>query len=212
MNPSSSSASPPGSIGDGWPRAKSPNGSSSVNWPPGTVCPRRAGGGVQQGGRWASTGTPPGTARCGPEPRQEEGMEAALRRGGPVGTGPVSRAVLPRVGREVTASWRTGLEWCWGTTRHAARLARACCGAPDSAHPADFLLRNGSAGPATWSVQGYPCVWCSCFDPQELLVISSTTWATAPSARTPHPFVLGPCSLLGFFSCTCKLSLTDSFC
>lgn len=35
MNSSTSPASPPGSIGDGWPRAKSPNGSSSVNWPPG---------------------------------------------------------------------------------------------------------------------------------------------------------------------------------
>ncbi|XP_078201059.1 trinucleotide repeat-containing gene 6A protein isoform X34 [Callithrix jacchus] len=34
MNSSTSPASPPGSIGDGWPRAKSPNGSSSVNWPP----------------------------------------------------------------------------------------------------------------------------------------------------------------------------------
>ncbi|XP_043834486.1 trinucleotide repeat-containing gene 6A protein isoform X4 [Dromiciops gliroides] len=34
MNSSNSPASPPGSIGDGWPRAKSPNGSSSVNWPP----------------------------------------------------------------------------------------------------------------------------------------------------------------------------------
>lgn len=38
MNSSNSPASPPGSIGDGWPRAKSPNGSSSVNWPPG-MCP-----------------------------------------------------------------------------------------------------------------------------------------------------------------------------
>lgn len=37
MNSSTSPASPPGSIGDGWPRAKSPNGSSSVNWPPGKV-------------------------------------------------------------------------------------------------------------------------------------------------------------------------------
>ncbi|XP_062999400.1 trinucleotide repeat-containing gene 6A protein isoform X1 [Elgaria multicarinata webbii] len=34
MNSSNSPASPPGSIGDSWPRAKSPNGSSSVNWPP----------------------------------------------------------------------------------------------------------------------------------------------------------------------------------
>uniref|UniRef100_A0A8D0L776 Trinucleotide repeat containing adaptor 6A n=1 Tax=Sphenodon punctatus TaxID=8508 RepID=A0A8D0L776_SPHPU len=34
MNSSNSPASPPGSIGDGWSRAKSPNGSSSVNWPP----------------------------------------------------------------------------------------------------------------------------------------------------------------------------------
>ncbi|XP_013360255.1 PREDICTED: trinucleotide repeat-containing gene 6A protein isoform X7 [Chinchilla lanigera] len=34
VNSSTSPASPPGSIGDGWPRAKSPNGSSSVNWPP----------------------------------------------------------------------------------------------------------------------------------------------------------------------------------
>lgn len=39
MNSSNSPASPPGSIGDGWPRAKSPNGSSSVNWPPGTAQP-----------------------------------------------------------------------------------------------------------------------------------------------------------------------------
>ena len=39
MNSSNSPASPPGSIGDGWPRAKSPNGSSSVNWPPGTPAP-----------------------------------------------------------------------------------------------------------------------------------------------------------------------------
>lgn len=39
MNSSTSPASPPGSIGDGWPRAKSPNGSSSVNWPPGKVLP-----------------------------------------------------------------------------------------------------------------------------------------------------------------------------
>lgn len=38
MNSSTSPASPPGSIGDGWPRAKSPNGSSSVNWPPGMCC------------------------------------------------------------------------------------------------------------------------------------------------------------------------------
>lgn len=38
MNSSTSPASPPGSIGDGWPRAKSPNGSSSVNWPPGMQC------------------------------------------------------------------------------------------------------------------------------------------------------------------------------
>lgn len=38
MNSSTSPASPPGSIGDGWPRAKSPNGSSSVNWPPGMRC------------------------------------------------------------------------------------------------------------------------------------------------------------------------------
>lgn len=37
MNSSTSPASPPGSIGDGWPRAKSPNGSSSVNWPPGKM-------------------------------------------------------------------------------------------------------------------------------------------------------------------------------
>lgn len=35
MSSSNSPASPPGSVGDGWPRAKSPNGSSSVNWPPG---------------------------------------------------------------------------------------------------------------------------------------------------------------------------------
>ncbi|KAJ7305906.1 hypothetical protein JRQ81_010272 [Phrynocephalus forsythii] len=34
MDSSSSPASPPGPIGDGWSRAKSPNGSSSVNWPP----------------------------------------------------------------------------------------------------------------------------------------------------------------------------------
>ncbi|XP_053550853.1 trinucleotide repeat-containing gene 6A protein isoform X2 [Bombina bombina] len=34
MNSSNSPSSPPGSIGDGWPSAKSPNGSSSVNWPP----------------------------------------------------------------------------------------------------------------------------------------------------------------------------------
>ncbi|XP_044308459.1 trinucleotide repeat-containing gene 6A protein isoform X2 [Varanus komodoensis] len=34
VNSSHASASPPGSIGDGWPRAKSPNGPSSVNWPP----------------------------------------------------------------------------------------------------------------------------------------------------------------------------------
>ncbi|XP_063170723.1 trinucleotide repeat-containing gene 6A protein isoform X2 [Candoia aspera] len=34
MSSSNSPASPPGSVGDGWPRAKSPNGSSSVNWPP----------------------------------------------------------------------------------------------------------------------------------------------------------------------------------
>lgn len=39
LNSSNSPASPPGSIGDGWPRAKSPNGSSSVNWPPGTALP-----------------------------------------------------------------------------------------------------------------------------------------------------------------------------
>lgn len=37
LNSSNSPASPPGSIGDGWSRAKSPNGSSSVNWPPGTA-------------------------------------------------------------------------------------------------------------------------------------------------------------------------------
>lgn len=37
MNSSTSPASPPGSVGDGWPRAKSPNGSSSVNWPPGKM-------------------------------------------------------------------------------------------------------------------------------------------------------------------------------
>lgn len=36
MNASSSPLSPPGSVGDGWPnRAKSPHGSSNVNWPPG---------------------------------------------------------------------------------------------------------------------------------------------------------------------------------
>ncbi|XP_073492622.1 trinucleotide repeat-containing gene 6A protein isoform X4 [Aquarana catesbeiana] len=34
MNSSNSPSSPPGSIGDGWPSAKSPNGSSSVSWPP----------------------------------------------------------------------------------------------------------------------------------------------------------------------------------
>ncbi|MBN3306872.1 TNR6A protein, partial [Amia calva] len=35
MNTSSSPVSPPGSVGDGWPnRAKSPHGSSNVNWPP----------------------------------------------------------------------------------------------------------------------------------------------------------------------------------
>ncbi|XP_042293656.1 trinucleotide repeat-containing gene 6A protein [Sceloporus undulatus] len=34
MNSSNSPASPPGPIGDGWSRAKSPNSSSSVNWPP----------------------------------------------------------------------------------------------------------------------------------------------------------------------------------
>lgn len=39
VNSSTSPASPPGSIGDGWPRAKSPNGSSSVNWPPGKMRP-----------------------------------------------------------------------------------------------------------------------------------------------------------------------------
>ncbi|KAF7237510.1 Trinucleotide repeat-containing gene 6A protein, partial [Varanus komodoensis] len=38
VNSSHASASPPGSIGDGWPRAKSPNGPSSVNWPPGESC------------------------------------------------------------------------------------------------------------------------------------------------------------------------------
>ncbi|XP_066496446.1 trinucleotide repeat-containing gene 6A protein isoform X3 [Tiliqua scincoides] len=34
LNSSNSPASPPGSIGDSWPCAKSPNSSSSVNWPP----------------------------------------------------------------------------------------------------------------------------------------------------------------------------------
>lgn len=34
MNSSASPASPPASAGDGWPRAKSPSGSSSANWPP----------------------------------------------------------------------------------------------------------------------------------------------------------------------------------
>ncbi|XP_067318583.1 trinucleotide repeat-containing gene 6A protein-like isoform X6 [Anolis sagrei] len=34
MNGSNSLASPPGPIGEGWSRAKSPSGSSSVNWPP----------------------------------------------------------------------------------------------------------------------------------------------------------------------------------
>ncbi|CAI9537538.1 unnamed protein product, partial [Staurois parvus] len=34
MNSSNAPSSPPGSIGDGWPSAKSPNGSSSVSWPP----------------------------------------------------------------------------------------------------------------------------------------------------------------------------------
>lgn len=35
MNTSNSPVSPPGSVGDGWPnRAKSPHGSSNVNWPP----------------------------------------------------------------------------------------------------------------------------------------------------------------------------------
>ncbi|KAM4023730.1 trinucleotide repeat-containing gene 6A protein isoform 2-T2 [Anomaloglossus baeobatrachus] len=34
MNSSNSPSSPPGTIGEGWPSAKSPNGSSSVNWPP----------------------------------------------------------------------------------------------------------------------------------------------------------------------------------
>lgn len=35
INSSASPASPPAPVGDGWPRAKSPSGSSSVNWPPG---------------------------------------------------------------------------------------------------------------------------------------------------------------------------------
>ncbi|XP_069065791.1 trinucleotide repeat-containing gene 6A protein isoform X2 [Pleurodeles waltl] len=34
LNSSNSPASPPGSVGDGWSSAKSPNGSSNVNWPP----------------------------------------------------------------------------------------------------------------------------------------------------------------------------------
>ncbi|KAM8961091.1 trinucleotide repeat-containing gene 6A protein [Pelodytes ibericus] len=34
MNSSNSPSSPIGTIGDGWPSAKSPSGSSSVNWPP----------------------------------------------------------------------------------------------------------------------------------------------------------------------------------
>ncbi|XP_014345410.1 trinucleotide repeat-containing gene 6A protein isoform X2 [Latimeria chalumnae] len=34
MNSSNSPSSPPGSVGDGWPRAKSPNSASNINWPP----------------------------------------------------------------------------------------------------------------------------------------------------------------------------------
>lgn len=37
MNASNTPISPPGSVGDGWPsRAKSPHGSTNVNWPPGS--------------------------------------------------------------------------------------------------------------------------------------------------------------------------------
>ncbi len=38
INASNAPISPPGSVGDGWPsRAKSPHGSTNVNWPPGSV-------------------------------------------------------------------------------------------------------------------------------------------------------------------------------
>lgn len=39
ISSSASPASPPAPVGDGWPRAKSPSGSSSVNWPPGEMRP-----------------------------------------------------------------------------------------------------------------------------------------------------------------------------